>query len=655
MHPGAYDLATLLARAGLSSDDQRRVLAALTLGLADAVDRGLLGSAEAAALFGSATSGDQLPRLRQEAIDALHALAERREQKDAAEPGTVSLIPAAITADAAIVPPGAPVLDVDGVPTMPLTPARSAGADGLAPERPTVPGYEILSQLGRGGMGVVYKARHTALKRTVALKMILAGAHGGPDEVARFRTEAEAAARMQHPNIVQIYEVGEHHGLPYLALELVDGGSLAGELNGKPWDNRKAVQLVAQLADAIQHAHDRGIIHRDLKPANILLAGPLAETDADFTPKITDFGLAKRLEEGKGLTRTGAVMGTPSYMAPEQASGNNEAIGPAADVYALGAILYELLTGRPPFIGATPLDTIEQVLGEEPVPPRQRNRRIDRDVETICLTCLRKEPPKRYASAAALGDDMQRYLRGEPIRARPLSERELATRWIKKHGQAARYTVLAVCVTLLLQVLSFAVMWFGNADPMTVSGLAGIANGTVAFLATIAILVRPRCYVAVASGLYVLIEVAASTWYLVRLPPRAPAAWFLALVGLAAGAALAIALGGFSRWLARRHASDVLTVFFAGMGGGVLGFLLFILISLATCLIGVYLSQDISGMWVAFVVGWVMFAGFPLIGFCVGAALAARSAGKASKDAERFRKMSLGASASWPRTRSGEA
>jgi len=225
---------------------------------------------------------------------------------------------------------------------------------------------------------------------------------------------------MQHPNIVQIYEVGEHHGLPYLALELVDGGSLAGELNGKPWDNRKAVQLVAQLADAIQHAHDRGIIHRDLKPANILLAGPLAETDADFTPKITDFGLAKRLEEGKGLTRTGAVMGTPSYMAPEQASGNNEAIGPAADVYALGAILYELLTGRPPFIGATPLDTIEQVLGEEPVPPRQRNRRIDRDVETICLTCLRKEPPKRYASAAALGDDMQSYLRGEPIRARPL-------------------------------------------------------------------------------------------------------------------------------------------------------------------------------------------------------------------------------------------
>jgi hypothetical protein len=637
MHPGAYDLATLLARAGLSADDQRRVLAALTLGLADAVDRGLLGSAEAVALLGSASNGDQLPDLRQEALDALHALAERAAHKDAAEPGTVSLIPAAVAADAAREPPGSLGLHADGVPTMPLTPARSAWADGPAPERPTVPGYEILSQLGRGGMGVVYKARHTALKRTVALKMILAGAHGGPDEVARFRTEAEAAARMQHPNIVQIYEVGEHHGLPYLALELVEGGNLAGELNGRPWDNRKAAQLVALLAGAIQHAHDRGIIHRDLKPANILLAVPLAETDADFTPKIADFGLAKRLEEGKGMTRTGAVMGTPSYMAPEQASGKNEAIGPAADVYALGAILYELLTGRPPFIAATPLDPMLQVLGEEPVPPRHRNRRIDRDVETICLTCLRKEPPQRYVSAAALGDDMQRYLLGEPIRARPLSERELATRWIKKHGNAARYTVLAFCVTVLLQVLSFAVMWFRQAEPITVSVLAGIANGTVAFLATMAILVRPRRYVAVACGLYVLIEVAASAWCLLRLPPRATSTWFVALVGLAVGAALAIALGGFSRWLARRHASDVLTVFFAGMGGAMLGFLLFILFSLATCLIGVYLSQDISAMWVAVVVGWVVFVGFPLIGFCVGAVVAARSAGSASQDAERFR------------------
>ncbi len=273
-------------------------------------------------------------------------------------------------------------------------PPMSGPTNGPLPGGPraeAVPGHEVLDVLGRGGMGVVYKARHLRLNRHVAVKMILAGGHAGPDELARFRTEAEAIARLQHPNIVQVFEVGEHEGRPFFSLEFCGGGSLAKKLAGTPLPPAESAALVQTLAEAMQAAHSRGVIHRDLKPANVLLA-------EDGTPKITDFGLAKKLDEA-GQTVSGAVMGTPSYMAPEQA-GQKE-VGSLADVYALGAVLYECLTGRPPFKAATSVDTILQVISDEPEPPRRLNPAVPRDLETICLKCLQKEPAWRYASARA--------------------------------------------------------------------------------------------------------------------------------------------------------------------------------------------------------------------------------------------------------------
>jgi serine/threonine-protein kinase len=261
--------------------------------------------------------------------------------------------------DATVTYPGTPA--TQGEPTAETVPVP----DQPQPRPPTVPapaGYAILGVLGRGGMGVVYQARQVSLKRLVALKMILAGPHAGPAELARFRTEAEAVARLQHPNIVQIHEVGQQAGAPFFSLEFVDGGSLAQKLRGQPLPGRQAAELVETLARAVHHAHQRGVVHRDLKPANVLLM-------ADGTPKVTDFGLAKRLEGDAGQTQSGAVMGTPSYMAPEQAAGKGKEVGPPADVYALGAILYECLTGRPPFRGETLMATLQQVLTEEPVPP----------------------------------------------------------------------------------------------------------------------------------------------------------------------------------------------------------------------------------------------------------------------------------------------
>jgi hypothetical protein len=300
-------------------------------------------------------------------------------------------------------------------------PEATAEKPGEPP--PEIPGYEVLGVLGRGGMGVVYKARHLALKRPVALKMILAGAHAGDQERSRFRTEAEAAARLQHPNIVQVYEVGEHHGLPFCALEFVDGGSLSRKLRGRPLPAKEAARLVATLADAMHLAHSRNVVHRDLKPANVLLT-------RDGTPKIADFGLARRLDEESGQTHTGTVMGTPSYMAPEQASGQAHAAGPAADVYALGAILYASLTGRPPFQGANAVETLDQVRHQEPVAPRLWQPDVPRDLETICSKCLRKQPEQRYSSARELGDDLGRFLRGEPIAARPVGRLERLRMWV---------------------------------------------------------------------------------------------------------------------------------------------------------------------------------------------------------------------------------
>ncbi|HEV3260827.1 MAG TPA: protein kinase, partial [Gemmataceae bacterium] len=326
-----------------------------------------------------------------------------------------------------------------------------------------IAGYEIVGVLGRGGMGVVYQARQVKLNRLVALKMILAGQHAGPEQLARFRAEGEAVARLQHANIVQIHEVGEHDGQPFFSLEFVEGGSLAHKLAGVPEPPAQAARLVETLARAIEAAHQRGIIHRDLKPANVLLT-------ADGTPKITDFGLAKHLQvepgegepgEGEpgvstagGLTATGAVLGTPSYMAPEQATGKAGEMTAAVDVYALGAILYELLTGRPPFRAATVLETLEQVRTVEPVAPSRLQPKVPRDLETICLKCLEKEPGKRYPSAQELAEELGRFLRQEPIQARPVSQAERLWRWCRRNpvvaGLAASVAVAVVTAFVLV-------------------------------------------------------------------------------------------------------------------------------------------------------------------------------------------------------------
>jgi serine/threonine-protein kinase len=314
-----------------------------------------------------------------------------------------------------------------------------------APEGPGEIGrlgsYRVLKVLGAGGMGVVYQARQARPQRLVALKMILAGARGG-ERLARFRSETEVVARLQHPNIVQVYEVGEHDGRPYFAMEFLGGGSLGQKLAAAPLTVRAAAELAAALARAVQHAHERGVVHRDLKPANVLLT-------ADGTPKIVDFGLAKLLEGDPGTppaeyqTESGAILGTPGYMAPEQALGRGKEIGPAADGYALGAILYEALTGRPPFKGATVLETLEQVRSQDPVAPSRLRPGLPRDLQTICLKCLEKEPGRRYASAQELADDLGRFLGGEPIRARPVPLWERAVKWARRRPAAAGLMALS--------------------------------------------------------------------------------------------------------------------------------------------------------------------------------------------------------------------
>ncbi len=289
-----------------------------------------------------------------------------------------------------------------------------------------IPGYEIIDELGRGGMGVVYKARQVQLNRPCALKMILAGIHATPQAAARFLSEAQAIARLHHPHIVQIYSIGDVNGLPYVELEYLPGGGLDRQLDGTPWKPDRAARLVEQLARGIADAHAQGIVHRDLKPANVLLS-------ADGTPKISDFGLAKFLGSDSGLTRSEAIMGSPSYMAPEQAEGRTREVGPEADVYALGTILYELLTGRTPFRGASILETLEQVKTAEAVPPSRLVPRLPRDIETIALRCLQKEPVKRYRSAVALAEDLRRFHAGEPIAARRIGGPERAWRWCRRN------------------------------------------------------------------------------------------------------------------------------------------------------------------------------------------------------------------------------
>jgi eukaryotic-like serine/threonine-protein kinase len=326
-------------------------------------------------------------------------------------------------------------------------PAPAEAPAGL----PRIPGFEILGALGHGGMGAVYKARQVRLNRLVALKMILAGEHADGETRRRFKAEAEAVARLQHPNIVEIYEVGEHGGRPFLVLELCAGGTLAKRLNGTPLQPHQAAETARALALAVDAAHRQGVVHRDLKPSNVLLT-------AEGILKIADFGLAKRLDDTAQRTVSGAVVGTPSYMAPEQA-GKAGQVGPAADVYALGAILYELLTGRPPFRAADPLDTLLQVLRDEPVPPRRLAPQVPRDLETIALKCLAKEPRKRYPSAGELADDLERYLRGEPIQARRTPLWERALKWARRRPAAA---ALVAGAALLAALGVAAGIWYSE-------------------------------------------------------------------------------------------------------------------------------------------------------------------------------------------------
>jgi serine/threonine-protein kinase len=312
---------------------------------------------------------------------------------------------------------------------------------------PAIPAYEVLAELGQGGMGVVFKARQLSVQRLVALKVIRGGALARPEELARFRVEARALARMQHPHIVQIFEVGAWQGQPFFSMEWVDGGSLAAKLAGTPQPPQAAAQLVETLARALHAVHQQGILHRDLKPANVLMT-------EDGTLKVSDFGLAKRLGADPGAstvgtsTPSGAIVGTPCYMAPEQAQGKAEEIGPAADLYALGVILYEMLTGRPPFQGQTPLDTLQQVVSQEPVPPARLQPKVPRDLETICLKCLHKEPRKRYASAADLAEDLRRFQAGEPIRARPTGPLEHFVKWVKRKPTAAALWGVVIAAVL---------------------------------------------------------------------------------------------------------------------------------------------------------------------------------------------------------------
>ena len=307
---------------------------------------------------------------------------------------------------------------------------------------PTIGGYQFIAKLGRGGMGVVYKVRHLALNRVVALKMIKS-AQPDPDVLARFRRETEALARLQHPNIVQIFEVGEAEGQPFFSLEYADGGSLDKTLAGIPQPGEQTARAIETLARAVHAAHQCGIVHRDLKPGNVLVA-------ADGTLKITDFGLAKQLDQEEGLSRTGAVIGTASYMAPEQARSSLGDIGPASDIYALGAILYEMLTGRAPFKGKNDLETLDQVRHQEPVPPSRLQPSTQRELETICLKCLEKDPSKRYSSAAELADDVRRFLNDEPILARPAGLIERTVKWARRSPARAALAGLSVLSALLL-------------------------------------------------------------------------------------------------------------------------------------------------------------------------------------------------------------
>jgi serine/threonine-protein kinase len=325
--------------------------------------------------------------------------------------------------------------------------------------------YELLAELGRGGMGIVYKAREKSLDRTIALKMVLRGELASPEALARFQTEARAGAALNHENIVPVYTVSEHGGQPFYTMQFVEGTTLTQKLASGPLPDRVAARYLLAVAEAVEHAHRHGILHRDLKPSNVLI-------DAQDRPHVADFGLAKRIGEPGasatgGITSTGAILGTPSYLAPEQAAGSRGIISPASDVYSLGAILYEMLTGRPPFQAATALDTLLLVLEQEPVPPRALNPKVDRDLEMICLKCLQKPPELRYSTAAALAADLRAYLEGEPVSVRSTRLTSFIGRVFRETHHAAvlqNWGLLWMwhsLATLILCIITNALAWAG--------------------------------------------------------------------------------------------------------------------------------------------------------------------------------------------------
>jgi len=350
------------------------------------------------------------------------------------------------------IPPSSPPMEDATIPPSaategaPLAPGESpADAPAIGTNIRYFGDYELLEEIARGGMGVVYKARQVTLNRIVALKMILAGQLAGEEDVQRFHAEAEAAAGLDHPGIVPIFEVGEHEGQHYFSMGFVEGSSLSAKVADGPLPPKEAAEYTKKVAEAVAFAHEQGVIHRDLKPANVLL-------DANDEPRVTDFGLAKKVEGDSGLTATGQILGTPGYMPPEQAAGKLDEVTETADVYSLGAILYNLLTARPPFQADNPLDTLMQVLEQEPVAPQRLNTKVDLDLQTIALKCLEKEPRRRYGSAQELVDELDRFLKGEPILARPISQTARAWRWCKR-----KPVVAGLCATVAALVLFVAV------------------------------------------------------------------------------------------------------------------------------------------------------------------------------------------------------
>jgi serine/threonine-protein kinase len=325
------------------------------------------------------------------------------------------------------------------------TPQEAGPADPTDGRLPTVPGYELLDVLGRGGMGVVYRARQLGFNRVVALKMIRTAAE--PLERRRFRTEAEAVARLRHANIVQVHDIGEADGCPYFSMEHLEGGSLSKRAKAEPLSPRRAAEVVEALARAMQHTHEAGVVHRDLKPSNVLL-------DADGTPKVADFGLAKLLDADATRTAGDAVLGTACYMSPEQAAGRGDDVGPLSDVYGLGAILYDLLTGRPPIDRGSWAVVLERVRTQEPVDPRCLRPEVDRDLEAVCLKCLRKDPATRYASAGALADDLRRFLDGQPTAARPLSWADRAWRYARRRPFVSATAVLLLWAAVVVPLVA---------------------------------------------------------------------------------------------------------------------------------------------------------------------------------------------------------